>query len=383
MRILNYGKQYLDQKDYNALRSKNFKDFLTTGPLVKKFENNIKKKIGAKYVASCSSGTAALHIAFKAIDIKENDVVIVPIINFISSVNILMEMKAKIYFADVDIITGQMTPNTLSECIKKNNLKKVKAFVTMYLGGSCQNNILFYKIKKKINCFMIEDACHALGGKYKINKKFFSVGSCEHADISTFSLHPVKSITTGEGGLITTNNKRIFEKALLFRSHGIVRKKNNHWEYDVISPGLNYRLSDLNCSLGISQLKKLNLFIQKRNEIAKIYFKLLKDIDAIQLPVLFEGIYSSWHLFVIKINFSKLKKKKSDLFKFFVKKNIRVQQHYIPINEYSFYKNKIKGGFKNSKVYISQAVSLPIHYSCSKKDIINVCKNLKIFLYTK
>ena len=294
-----------------------------------------------------------------------------------------MEMKAKIYFADVDIITGQMTPKTLSECIKKNNLKKVKAFVTMYLGGSCQNNVLFYKIKKKINCFMIEDACHALGGKYKINKKIFSVGSCEHADISTFSLHPVKSITTGEGGLITTNNKKVFEKALLFRSHGIVRKKNNHWEYDVISPGLNYRLSDLNCSLGISQLKKLNLFIKKRNKIAKIYFKLLKDIDAIQLPALFKGIYSSWHLFIIKINFSKLKKKKSDLFKFFLKKNIRVQQHYIPINEYSFYKNKIKGDFKNSKVYISQVVSLPIHYSCSKKDIINVCKNLKIFLYTK
>ena len=157
---------------------------------------------------------------------------------------------------------------------------------------------------------MIEDACHALGGKYKINRKYFSVGSCEHADISTFSLHPVKSITTGEGGLITTNNKSIFEKALLFRSHGIVRKKNNHWEYDVISPGLNYRLSDLNCSLGISQLKKLNLFIQKRNKIAKIYFKLLKDIDAIQLPILFKELSSSWHLFVIKINFSKLKKKK-------------------------------------------------------------------------
>mgnify|MGYP001305752155 FL=1 len=149
MGILNYGKQYLDQNDYNALKSKTFKDFLTTGPLVKKFENNIKKKIGAKYVASCSSGTAALHIAFKAIDLKENDVVIVPIINFISSVNILMEMRAKIYFADVDIITGQMTPKTLNECIQKNNLKKVKAFVTMYLGGSCQNNLSFYKMKKK------------------------------------------------------------------------------------------------------------------------------------------------------------------------------------------------------------------------------------------
>ena len=133
----------------------------------------------------------------------------------------------------------------------------------MYLGGSCQNNVLFYKIKKKINCFMIEDACHALGGKYKINKKIFSVGSCEHADISTFSLHPVKSITTGEGGLITTNNKKVFEKALLLDLMELL-EKNNHWEYDVISPGLNYRLSDLNCSLRHISTKEAKFIYPKK-----------------------------------------------------------------------------------------------------------------------
>ena len=383
MSILNYGKQYLDHKDYDSLRSKTFKDILTTGPLVQQFENDVKKKLGVKYVASCSSGTAALHMAFKSIGLKKNDIVILPIINFISSINILKEMEAKIYFADVDLITGQMTPKTLNECVKKNNLKKIKAFVTMYLGGTCQNNLTFYKMKKKFNCFMIEDACHAFGARYKVNNKNYYVGSCKHADISTFSLHPVKTITTGEGGLLSTNNKKIFEKALLFRSHGIVRKKNNHWEYDIISTGLNYRLSDLNCSLGISQLKKLNLFIQKRNQIAKLYFELLKNIDGVQLPLTFQKISSSWHLFVIKIDFLKMKKKKSNLFRFFLKKNIRLQQHYIPINNFSFYKKQIKGSFNNSKIYINQAVSLPIHFSCSKKDIISVCKNLKKFLNTK
>ena len=286
MGILNYGKQYIDKDDYTSLNSSTFKEYLTTGPLVKKFESQIKKKLKCKFVATCSSGTAALHIAFKAIGLKENDIVILPIINFISSANILTEMKVKIYFADVDQRTGQMTPKTLTDCIKKNNLTKIKAFVTMYLGGSCENNTSFYKIKKKFNCFMIEDSCHALGSKYKISKKYYYVGSCKHADISTFSLHPVKSITTGEGGLVTTNKKELYKKSVLFRSHGIVRKNNKHWEYDIISPGLNYRLSDLNCSLGISQLKKLNLFIKERNNIAKRYFKLLKKVNFILMKLL-------------------------------------------------------------------------------------------------
>jgi dTDP-4-amino-4,6-dideoxygalactose transaminase len=376
MKVLNYGKQYIDNKDYQSVRSSLSNEYLTTGPFVKRFENNLKKKLKCEYVATCSSGTAALHLAFKAIDIRKNDIVILPIINFISSANILFDMQAKVYFADVDSSTGQMTPKTFNDCIKKNKIKKVKAFITMYLGGDCKNNILFYNIKKKLKCFMIEDACHALGAKYKFLNNNYSIGSCKHADLSTFSLHPVKSITTGEGGFITTNKKALYNKLILFRSHGIVRKKNKHWDYDIKMPGLNYRLSDLNCSLGISQLKKLNMFMKKRNDIAKKYIDLLRKYEFIELPQINSDIYSSWHLFIVKIDFTKIKKTKANLFKFFLKKKIRLQQHYIPINNFSYYKNKIKGKFRNSQIYYKNSVTLPIHYLCTDKDLKKVDRNL-------
>lgn len=380
MKVLNYGKQFIDNKDIQSVKASLSNQYLTTGPLVKKFENDLKKKLKCKYVTTCSSGTAALHIALKMIDIKENDIVILPIVNFISTTNILTEMKAKLYFADVDPSNGQMTPKTLTECIKKNKLKKIKAFVTMYLGGNCQNNVLFYRLKKKLKCFMIEDACHALGTKYISLNKGYYIGSCKHADISTFSLHPVKSITTGEGGFLTTNKKALFDKSILFRSHGIVRKNNAHWDYDVKVPGLNYRLSDLNCSLGISQLKKLDKFTKKRNYIAKKYLEVFKNNKFIELPQTLKNICSSWHLFIITIDFTRVKKKKEELFKFFLKNKIRLQQHYIPINKFSYYKNKIKGKFKYSETYYKNSLSLPIHFSCTIKDIKKVEKNLIKFL---
>ena len=270
MGILNYGSQFIDKDDILSVKSSLVRDYLTTGPTVKTFEDKIKKSLDCKFAASCSSGTAAINLAFKAINLKKNDIIILPIINFISSTNILTQLNAKIFYSDVDPLTGQMTPDLLVQCIKKNKLKKIKAFVTMYLGGSCNNNYEFYQLKKKLNCYMIEDACHALGTNYKIKNKYYKIGSCKHADISTFSLHPVKSITTGEGGIVTTNKKEIYKKIISYRSHGIKRNKNKHWEYDIVNSGYNFRLSDINCSLGLSQLKKLNKFIKKKTNSKKI-----------------------------------------------------------------------------------------------------------------
>ncbi len=383
MGILNYGRQFIDKDDILSVKSSLLKDYLTTGPIVKKFEDKIKKYLDCKFVASCSSGTAALNLAFEAINLKKNDVVILPMINFISSANILTQLNAKIFYSDVDPFTGQMTPDLLMRCIKKNKLKNIKAFVTMYLGGSCNNNYDFFKLKKKLNCYMIEDACHALGTNYRINNKYYKIGSCKHADVSTFSLHPVKSITTGEGGIVTTNKKEIYNKITSYRSHGIKRNKTKHWEYDIVNSGYNFRLSDINCSLGLSQLKKLNKFINKRRLIAENYNSLLKDLKYVSIPKIDNNINSSWHLYLLLIDFKKLKKKKIDLFNYFKKKNIRLQQHYIPINKYSFYKSKISGKYQNSLDYYNRTVSLPIHYNCSNKDIISVVNKLKKFLKLK
>ena len=174
-----------------------------------------------------------------------------PSVNFVSSYNICITLGAKVYLADVDEYTGQMTPNTLNQCIKKYRLRKVKAIIHMYNGGHPIDAEKFLYFKKKLNCYIIEDACHALGSSYLYKKKFIKVGSCKHSDISTFSLHPLKTITTGEGGLVTTNNLKIDEKIKIFRSLGIKRKFNKHWKYDVVLKGFNFRLNDFQCALNL------------------------------------------------------------------------------------------------------------------------------------
>jgi dTDP-4-amino-4,6-dideoxygalactose transaminase len=278
MKTIPYGRQYIDSQDIRLVSKALKEDLITTGRYVKKFENKISDFLKVKYTASCNSGTSALHLALMAINLKKDDVIIMPAINFIAVYNMARLMNAKIFLADVDTLTGQMTPRTLLECIKNNKLKKIKAIVTMYLGGYPENIIEFYYIKKKFNCYLIEDACHALGSRYLCNRNFLLIGSCNHSDISTFSLHPVKTITSGEGGLITTNNKTFYNRILSLRSHGINKDKNFHWKYNLTESGFNYRLSDINSALGLGQLKKINKFINYRKKVFNIYKTGLKKI---------------------------------------------------------------------------------------------------------
>ena len=263
---LNYSKQNINALDKKLVVTSLKADLITTGNFVTTFEKKIKNYFNSNHALSCSSGTAALHIAFKSIDLKPGDVVIMPAINFISAFNLCKTIGAKIYLADVSPETGQMQPDNVIKCIEKNKIKKIKLILTMYLGGYPENVVEFYKIKKIYKCILIEDACHALGSKYKYKNKFYKIGSCKHSDISTFSLHPLKTITSGEGGVVTTNNKKIFQKMLLFRSHGIRRNENKHWEYDVIENGFNYRICDINCALAISQLNRINSFLTSRKK---------------------------------------------------------------------------------------------------------------------
>ena len=259
MKTIPYNRQYIDSKDIKYVSKALKEDIITTGKYVKKFEDKFIKFFQSKYVLTCSSGTSALHLAFASINLKKDDVVIMPAINFIAAYSMAKLMNARIFLADTDYLTGQMTPTTLLECIKKNKIKKIKAVVNMYLGGYPENIINFYRIKKKYNFVLIEDACHALGAKYKFKEKYINIGSCKHSDIAVFSLHPVKTITSGEGGVITTNNKILYNRQKMLRSHYIIREnKKKHWKYQINKIGFNYRLSDINCALGLSQFKKIN-----------------------------------------------------------------------------------------------------------------------------
>jgi dTDP-4-amino-4,6-dideoxygalactose transaminase len=378
MKIIPYGRQFIDNEDKRLILLSLKEDLITTGNYVKKFEKSVSNLFGSKYSISCSTGTAALHLAFLSINLKKNEIVIMPAINFIASYSMARMLNAKIFLADVDPLTGQMTPKTLLDCIKKNKLKKIKAIVTMYLGGYPENVIEFYKIKKKLNCFLIEDACHAMGARYAYKEKYLYVGSCYHSDISTFSLHPVKTITAGEGGIITTNNKDIFNKIISLRSHGIDKNKNFHWKYNISKAGFNYRLSDINCALALSQLNKISKFIDFRKSIFKFYKKNLEEKNSLINFPFYKKNKPSYHLFLISINFLKIKSKKDKFLKFLKKNNIFCQYHYIPIYKFKLFDKKINLSFyKGAEIYYKNTISLPIFYNLSlilQRKIINKIK---------
>lgn len=374
MKKIPYGKQFIDNKDLLAVTKALKKDKITTGDVVKNFEYKISNFLKCKHTISCNSGTSAIFLAMQSIGLKKNSIVLMPSINFVSSYNIASIFGAKIFLTDVDSRTGQMRPEDVVNCCNKFNLKKVDVLIVMYNGGYPDNIEKFIDLKKKYNFFLIEDACHALGASYVFNKKKLMVGSCKHSDLCTFSLHPLKSITTGEGGLVTTNNKLIADKIKKFCSLGIKRSVN-HWEYDVIYTGLNFRLNDFQSALGISQLNKINKFINFRKKVFNHYQRSLKKINQIQTPFHEQKYNSSFHLYVIQINNFTLKQK-NRFIKYMQKKNIIIQYHYIPIYKFKVFKGRYS--CPNSKVYYNCSVSLPIYYGLSKKKqnyIINIIKD--------
>jgi len=375
--LIPYNKQNVINKDIQIVSKSLKEDLITTGKNVEKFELKIKNQIKSKYVVVCSSGTSAIHLSLMSMNLKKNDVILMPAVNFISVYNISKILELKIYLVDVDPISGQMTPDTLLDCIKKNKIKNIKILITMFLGGYPENIPELYKKKKKYNFKIIEDACHAFGSKYFYKKKYFNVGSCKHADISTFSFHPVKSIATGEGGAISTNNKKIYKILRLLRNHGIIRHKKYHWKYNIKTPGFNYRISDINCALGISQIKRLDKFISKRRKIYNLYFKKLKNY------VVFYNYNLKnkpcYHLCLISINFKKIKSSKDNFMKFMKQNKILTQYHYIPIYKFDIYK-KNKHFFNNTEYYYKNSVSLPIYYDMDLKTINIVINKIILFL---
>lgn len=383
MKHIPCGRQYVDSHDVKSVSKALYSELITTGNYLRKYENKISKTLNSKYSLACSSGTAGIHLALLAINLEKNDIVIMPAINFVASYSLSKLIKAKILLADVDPHTGQMTPKTLMECIKKNKIRKIKAVITMYLGGYPENICEFYKIKKKYNFYLIEDACHALGAKYLSGKKYLSVGSCKHSDLAVFSTHPVKTITTGEGGFVTTNNKKFYEKMKLFRSHGIIRKNKNHWHYNIKTTGFNYRLSDLNCSLGLTQLNKMYKFISFRKKIYNFYVSKLKTLNKfIEITNYNKENKPSYHLFLITINFDKVPSSKENFFRYLKKNKILAQYHYIPLYKFSFYKNK-KFQLKGTEVYYKTKISLPIFFHYSQSQQNHVLNKIKSFFNDK
>jgi len=383
---ISYGNHYIDNNDIRSVNKSLKSEFITGGYYNKKFTQDLKKYLNAKHVTLCSSGTSALHLAFLSINLKPSDIVIMPAINFIASYNMAKKLGAKIFLADVNSETGQMTTQNVEDCIKKNKLKKIKCILNMFLGGSPENVVSFFKLKIKYKCFLIEDSCHAFGSKYFYKNKYYIVGSNFHSDISTFSFHPVKSIATGEGGCLTTRSKKIFERSMIFRNHGMKKNNNKHWDYDVIENGYNYRLNDINAALGSSQLKKINKFISKRNKIVKLYKKELFELSKfVKFPNYSVNILNCYHLLIVKIDFKKLNTNKDIFLSYMLKNNIRCQFHYKPIYKFKIFGDNVKPkkNFPNSEIYFKNCLSLPIFYKLKINDIFYIIKKIKNFVKSK
>ena len=383
--MINYGKQYLDKKDISAVVSVLKSDWLTQGPKVKEFETSLKNFFGAKYCSVVSNGTAALHLAVKAMGWKKGDYVFTTPNSFLATSNSILYVGAKPIFIDIDPLTFNINVKKLEEKIKINKKKGrrlVGIIATDYAGQPCDWKSLKI-IGRKYGLKLINDNCHAIGASFYKNKKY----ACKYADVVTQSYHPVKNLTTGEGGSILTNHKALDKKVKLLRSHGVIKKMNKSpWSYEMLDLGFNYRLSDMSCALGLSQLKKVNKFVRKKQKIAQIYDKAFKNIKNIKIPLIKKNIQHSYHLYPLRIEFDKFKISKESFFRILRKKIINLQVHYIPIFLQPFYKKNFKFNvkdLKNSIKFYKEEISLPIYYSLKRKEINYVINQIKKILKIK
>lgn len=354
--MIAYSKQSINDQDIQAVIDTLQSDYLTGGEKVVEFEKALSQYLGVKYVCVVNSATSALHLAYKAIGLEKNDEIITSPITFAATSNAAIMCGANPIFCDIKS-NGNIDEDKIEALVTSES----KAIVPIDFGGNPVDIDKINTIAKKHSLYVIQDSCHALGSKLDAS----NVGS--KADISIFSFHAIKPITTcGEGGALATNNKELYEKAKLLRSHGIEKKEV--WNSDMLSLGYNYRLSDVSCALGISQLKRLDSFIEKRTKIAHYYDKVFKDNPYFFPLKITSSAKSSYHLYPILLDRS-LWCSKEEIFKELQNKNIGVQVHYKPIYQYSYYK-KIFGEQKlhNAEEFYKAELSIPCHQEMSEED---------------
>ena len=384
MENFKYSTQTINKKDISNVSNVLKSEFLTQGPKIIGFENKIKLLVKSKYALVVNSGSSALLLACKALSLKSGDLFWTTPNSFVATANCGVLCGLKIDFIDIDSNTWNISIEKLENKLKlaKKNDKLPKLIIIVHLGGLPVDPIKLKNLSRKYKFKIVEDASHSLGAKYYSRK----VGCSKWSDITVFSFHPVKIITTGEGGCCTTNQKKYYEKLTSLRNNGIIKEKKNFkfknlgpWYYEQHSIGYNFRMNDIQSALGISQLKNLNIFLKKRNKIAKIYHDYLKN-----LPIKFQKIeknyYSSYHLFIIKLD-TKYKYLHRKFFNYLRSKNIFVNLHYLPIHLQPFYRkfDFKKNQFPIAEEYSETAISIPIYPNLKKKEQIKIVNFIKSF----
>ena len=379
-RFLPYSRQSIDKEDIYEVTKTLKKDFITQGPKIYEFEKNFAKYVKAKYAVACATGTAALHIACQSLKLGKGRNLLTSPITFVASANCAQFLGADTHFADIDLDNYCISPSSLEKILKN---KKIDIVVVVHMSGHPADLEGINNLKKKYDFKIIEDACHALGSSYK-NKK---IGSCFYSDISTFSFHPVKPITTGEGGMVTTNSEKIYKSLLKFRTHGIHKNKDdffnkdmaydkignvNQWYYEMSDLGHNHRITDFQSALGNSQLKKIDKFIQARRKIAKIYNNGFSKNKFIKVPKVNPNISHAYHLYTLLIDFKRINKSRNEIMKKLRDMNIGTQVLYIPVHLQPYYLKKYGfkiGDFPNAENYYESCLSIPIFPNIQKREI--------------
>jgi UDP-4-amino-4,6-dideoxy-N-acetyl-beta-L-altrosamine transaminase len=375
MKPIPYGRQEITEADVDAVVSVLKSDYLTQGPQVPAFEKSFADFCGAKYAVAVSNGTAALHLAAMVAGVSEGVRVITSPVTFVASANCIRYCGGEIFFADIDPDTFLLDVKKTEQLIQSKPAGFFSGIIPVNLAGYPADLAAFRKLAEKYNLWIIEDACHSPGAE--LNGK---CGNGELADMTVFSFHPVKHIACGEGGMITTNNKAYYEKLLILRSHGITRDPDllheNHggWYYEMQTLGYNYRLTEMQAALGLSQLTRLNDSVSKRNKIAERYDKELKDLP-IQLPKRKQNLLHAFHLYIIRTN------RRKELYDFLRAKNIFCQVHYIPVHLMPYYQDAgfKKGDFPGAEKYYKECLSIPMYPSLEEKDLDFIIESIHSF----
>ncbi len=383
MSFIPYGKQDITQQDIDSVVSVLTSDYLTQGPKVPAFENALCQYTGSKYALAVNSATSALHIACLSLGLGKGDWLWTTPISFVASANCGLYCGAKVDFVDIDPLTYNLCPSALEEKLKQaeqqNRLPKV--IVAVHLCGQSCDMKSIKRLADQFNVRVIEDASHAIGGKYLGE----AIGGNQFADITVFSFHPVKIITTAEGGVATTNCQDLAQKMELFRSHGVTRdsdllqnEADGAWYYEQLALGFNYRMTDLQAALGLSQIQRLDEFVSKRHELSRRYDSALAGLP-VRLPQKHEDTYSGLHLYVIRLKLDEIELTRKQVFDQLRQADIGVNVHYIPIHTQPYYQDLgfSRGDFPQAEKYYAEAISLPMFHLMTEAQQSRVIDALK------
>ena len=389
--FLPYGRQLIEDDDIAAVIAALRSDYLTTGPRVEAFEAALREVTGAKEIVACSSGTAALHLACLALDLRAGDQVIVPSITFLATANAARLTGAEVVFADVDPDSGLMTPDTLAEALDRAPC--ARAVLPVHLNGSFAPMAAIRRIAWARSLAVIEDACHALGTTYVAEGKEGRVGDGRFGELATFSFHPVKAIATGEGGAVATNDRRLASRMRTLRNHGMTRAAADFahrdmawdregdlapWYYEMHEPGLNYRIPDLLCALGLSQLAKLDRFIARRRQLAARYDRLIDGLGYAVRPVARpSNCTSGFHLYPVLVDFEACGITRAKAIERLRERGIGTQVHYIPVHRQPYYRGRPGAvDLPGADAYYDRVLSLPMFPALTDRDVERVVDTL-------